>query len=198
MFRYQNLPAVLSRNDQLVSEAQAIFAGANIIQLRGSKYSGADKTENDPRIFFEYVRKYGKRLGRESEYNEYNFKIELPTASVRPFLKRVKIVLQHIKITLRAPMESQIRLEDLVERELLSTEKPWNMAEVDWLYPVRELKMLGFGELEELEIEVKYYPDPDHRGEGVLEMKKWTESAVSTTEIAKECRSLTLRFVYEP
>lgn len=192
--RYKTLLPILNASPQVGRTLKPIVLGDTKLHLRAVRnpdvrFFGQPAIQRKTVILYSHI--HLQRALQNGVERHHYYEIDLPPLKQSRYFK-------HIKITLRALMDSQSALERLVERRLLSAEKSWNVAEVDWLYPVRELKTLGFGELEELEIEVKYYPDAEHNGGAVLEMRRWTESAVHATQIAAECSYLTLNFVQEP
>lgn len=84
----------------------------------------------------------------------HSIKMEVPPLKLTRFSRR-------IKITLEVPMATKEELGKRMKRKLHDSERAWSVREVDWLYPVRELKNFGFEKVEELEIEVKYLPQAD-------------------------------------
>ena len=90
-------------------------------------------------------------IARNPEKHHF-YEMELPPAKLRRFFKL-------LKITLQAPRQLDSKLEILLGRDVEVHERVWNVSEIDWLYPVRELDRLGFSRLQRVDIEVKYYPD---------------------------------------
>lgn len=87
-------------------------------------------------------------------------------------------------------MYTRARLESLLEREVHDTERPWSVKEIDWLFPIRKLAVMGFTHLEELKVEVKYrrYVLDMYRA-SLNEMTMWVESAIAGMEVAaKTCK----------
>jgi hypothetical protein len=70
----------------------------------------------------------------------HSIKMEVPPLKLRQFFR-------HIKIALEVPMATKEKLGKRMKRKLHDSEWAWSVREVDWLYPVRELKNLASKEL---------------------------------------------------
>ena len=113
--------------------------------------------------------------------------MELPPAKLRRYFK-------FLKITLQAPRHWTSDLKYLLGRDIHVHERAWNVSEIDWLYPVRELHRLGFRRLQRVDIEVKYYPEPRANG-WVDEMVAWTNGYIASNCAAISAEKGALTFV---
>ena len=156
----------LFRNRQIISEATPIFAGANMVHLKGKRYCSVVEPR---RAHLDHAIKHHGGL-------EYNYRIEMPPVAIRPLLKR-------ITITLHAPYWSDFG-RDVLGRFVRNDEHIWAAEDHDWLYPIREMKLLGFTLLEHLSIKVVY------EGYEYARMDKdfliWTRDKISGMIDAKE------------
>ena len=147
--RYQNLLPKLLLSRQVLCDMLPILLGNNVIHLNarpGHRIGGAFVSEGRNVIKYAHIHyPISKRAGIESHFF---YEFEMPPSRLRPFFK-------HIKITFEAPMFSKNNVRELVERDVGDDERPWSMAEFDWLYPLRELQKLGFGRLEELQVVIE-------------------------------------------
>lgn len=168
MIRYQSLPSVLLGNKQLISEAQPVFAGTNIVQLRGREFREQEKTTHRNQHYLNYLCKHHQNPVTTLN-DEYNCQLELPPSRIRPFLKRIKIVLY-------APTESMLRHEAFMGRLIKQGEKVWEAEDIDWLYPLREIRSLGFTRLLFLAIDIIHprYGTSERR----IEFREWTQEKI--------------------
>ena len=168
--RYQKLLPKLLLSRQVLSEMLPILLGDNVIHLRAQSHTsghGVFMSEMWDRISYSQIhRPISKRAGIQSYFF---YHLEVPPSRMRQLFKQ-------IKITIEAPMFTKREVKDLVDRDIGDDERPWSMSEFDWLYPVRELQTLGFGRLEELQIEIERGWMHSDTSREAQEMEAWAGS----------------------
>jgi hypothetical protein len=181
MFRFQILPSILLNNKQILSEATPIFASTNVIHLQGRPF-GPTQENQHPRYkaFIKYTVKHRKFLPCSRDESEHNYELELPPVAVRPLLKR-------INITLYAPYWREFT-DGALRREVTKDEKIWEAEDVDWLYPTREMKALGFTRVEHLAVKIVHDLWQHGSVERTNEFKAWTREQIRSMVDAKDLR----------
>ncbi|KAK5747363.1 hypothetical protein LTR17_000002 [Elasticomyces elasticus] len=112
----------------------------------------------------------------DSSISEEGEMIELPTFSLRKLLKRIELILL-------APDEYENTRKSNIAHHLLPSPPYPRYAEPmrDWLYPLRNLRELGFGKLSELSIIIRYplYLEARHYLTNEQEIKQQFEDWVA-------------------
>ena len=170
--RHQMLMPLMLVNAQIKNETVPMLLGDNLLHLIGSPFVYHPRQQShDKRVMLDYSTLDRKCTSvHNPDDHIWGAKMELPPRKFRPLFK-------HVKITLHAPPKAGSS-EILYCRKAPVVARIWANEELDWLYPIRELKDLGFGSLQSLEVEILqpnyYYAGMD----GPAEFKKWTEDAI--------------------
>ena len=179
--RYQTFLPLLCTSSQIARDLKPVILGSHTLHLKACRSFGSEFFRDDRwnRISYAHIilppgQHDGNRM-RDCIY------MEVPPMKLRPFFER-------LKITLQAPMEVKEDVGKRLGRKLQAPERAWNVREIDWLYPVRELKNIGFEGVGELEIEIKYCsPDGYFRSVGdVTDMETWTRSCIDGMQICAQ------------
>jgi len=196
--RHQQLIPLILADKQIGNEILPVFFGENTLHLVDKRSrcqrellncfaDGNIPEQNDRRDIVHYsIMECGQCLGYLSRHGRV---IELPPHKWRHMFN-------HVKLTLLAP-ERKYSLASVFhshsDPHRYSTEDchMWHHQNVDWLYPVRELKVLGFNKLHLLEIEIK--PKETHPTSDQLKtLETWVKEKIIGMQIdAMEirCRS---------
>lgn len=139
--------APLATNKQMSHELTALFYGNNIFQFEVKhdiQYPGTEKYKAtmERGLKLSQIETYeGEDSGRNLEYSgDYSF-IQLPCRKLRALMKNVVFI-----------VDSPSKKKDAHGKFEYPPAK-----DGDWLHPIRSLKALGFGTLEDLTIEVVSY-----------------------------------------
>lgn len=165
--RYQMLLSFMLTDQIVLDELRPFILGSNTIHLLGKRdFCG---TPGYPRGELSVMR-----------YASDHYGMKLPPRKLCPFFK-------NLKITTEAPMHKGPALRKLLGREVHALEREWNVEEIDWLLPFRELKALGFGHLDRLEIEVKQviFGSAIDKGDPE-EMEEWTRRKIRDLKISAD------------
>jgi hypothetical protein len=152
--RYQMLLPLLCASSKIAKELKSMILGNHTLRLKVYWDYGEPRFRDDQWNMIMYPHTVWPPAKRDEIDTLHSIKMEVPP------LKLTR-VFRGIKITLEVPMATKEKLGKRMKRKLHDSERAWSVREVDWLYPVRELKNFGFEKVEELEIEVKYLPQAD-------------------------------------
>jgi hypothetical protein len=167
---------------QIKDEMNPILLGDNLLHLIGSEFHYHLRQESHgKRIMHQYfMPAYKCRFINEPEGFWWGCEMELPPRKWRQLFK-------YVKLTLHAPPD-HVLLRAVYGRKAGIEYRVWTNKELDWLYPARELKTLGFGTLQFLQVEILHpnyrwnngsYVGPD----GPEAFIQWTEDAISGMSI---------------
>ncbi|KAK5690939.1 hypothetical protein LTR17_025827 [Elasticomyces elasticus] len=135
---------------------------------------------------------FDRLLSRWSESKEGDV-IELPTFSLRKLLKRTELIL--------LGPEAPSSISNTIFRGVFSSQPPkYTHPKRDWLYPLRNLRELGFSKLSELSIVIRYprYIEvenyPENEQEIMQRFKKWVGEQTDIMELDRVAESVSIRY----
>jgi len=170
--RYQMVIPLTQVDAEIKDEIVPMLLGDNLLHLIGSQFDYQHCQEpHDKRVMLHYSKLDHKcTFAQNPDDYIWSSRMELPPRKWRHLFK-------HVKLTLHAPPKAESS-QSVYGRKAQIGDRVWAIKELDWLYPIRELKALGFGSLQSLEVEILqpnyYYVGID----GPQEFKKWTEDAI--------------------
>ena len=129
----------------------------------------------DPRQLH-YEHRFHLRYAIKHKVREYNHRMELPLAAILPLLKR-------INMTLYAPHWFDFG-EGVLGRDLDKYERIWEAEDIEWLYPIREMKSLGFTRFEHLSVKIVYLDYANAEME--TDFQAWVKEEINGIADAKE------------
>jgi hypothetical protein len=191
--RHQQLMSLILADKQIGSEMLPVFFGGNLLHLvdRRTRCPGRPNIffadgdtleENDRRIVLCYSVPDCVQCPDDIAHRLLGGrKIELPPLKWRHMFKHVKLTLHAPGRVLR-PFPAVFRPYPNPKRHSTEDRDMWYHQNMDWLFPIRELTALGFGQLHFLNIEVQ--PEEMHPTFYELEtLETWVKEKINGMQI---------------
>lgn len=159
--RYRVLLPFISASEQLKHEMRQMFFGNNLLHLNGTPFGQFRFANSSPSTL-----QYSMLDTAQDQY--WGASMELPPRKWRHLFKFVKITLHAPPLDLPEPFNLVPRFSQCI----------WAADELDWLFPLREIHRLGFGQLEMLEIEVLFPRYEQFSIHKTLPFGRWTREAI--------------------
>jgi hypothetical protein len=184
--RFRMLPSVLLRNNQIISEAKPVFVGANILHLKGRRFEILGNL-----AICRELPEVRSQTSHHAPGKCPQGRIQLPS----------RVATGCGTSTFEAGQQYAVRsalvdfTESVLGRAVAEDEHTWEAEDIDWLYPVQEMKRFGFTRFERLYIKIVY---PDYKSvEMENEFRAWVKEHINIMAEVKELEILFCRARYE-